>query len=57
MASISLFLSASLLLGFALALPYERLDIKSSLIYGAADVAGKSFEFVSPMSHQMRHHN
>ncbi|TVY82022.1 Glucose oxidase [Lachnellula suecica] len=46
MSSSVLFLGVSLLLGNALALPYQEIDLKSSLITDPADVADKFFDYI-----------
>lgn len=47
MSSITFFLGTSLLLGNAFALPYERIDIESSLIYDPSEVANNTYECAS----------
>ncbi|KFZ05673.1 hypothetical protein V502_09948, partial [Pseudogymnoascus sp. VKM F-4520 (FW-2644)] len=46
MSAKSLMLGAAVLVGSALALPYEQIDIQSSLLTNPADVAGKHFDYI-----------
>lgn len=46
MSAKSLILGAAVLVGSALALPYEQIDIQSSLLTNPADVAGKQFDYI-----------
>ncbi|KFY14884.1 hypothetical protein V491_05869 [Pseudogymnoascus sp. VKM F-3775] len=46
MSAKSLMLGAAVLVGSALALPYEQIDIQSSLLTNPANVAGKQFDYI-----------
>lgn len=46
MSAKSLILGGAVLFGSALALPYEQIDIESSLLTNPSDVAGKHFDYI-----------